>query len=98
MEQEDAGNGVGDVGSADIQLIQKNHLSLADSCLTTDQTQLHLRPACQTHPVSKVSVQTSLPHRSLLKVNYAQNEHKELKVTNPERISEPKKQAVHSEN
>lgn len=27
MEQEDAGNGVGDVGSADIQLIWKNSLS-----------------------------------------------------------------------
>lgn len=45
MEQGDAGNGVGDVGSADIQLIQKNRLSLPDSCLTVDQTELHLWPA-----------------------------------------------------
>lgn len=81
MEQGDVGNRVGDVGSADVQLIRKNRLSLPDSCLTTDQTELHLRSTCQTHLVSNVAVQMSLPHRSLFKVKYAQNE---LKVTNPE--------------
>lgn len=71
-EQGEAGNGVGDVPSADVQLIWKNRLCLPDSCLTTDQTGQRGQD-----PPSQQSGGTSKSSHSLFKVNYAKNEREE---------------------
>lgn len=67
-EQGEAGNGVGDVPSADVQLIWKNRLCLPAVSLQTKQAS-----AAKTHLVSKAAVQASPPiHYSkwtMLKMN-----------------------------
>lgn len=71
-EQGEAGNGVGDVPSADVQLIWKNRLCLPDSCLTTDQTGQRGQ-----NPPSQQGSSMSESPLSLFKVNCAKNEPKE---------------------